>query len=428
MTEKSTVSGGWVDEIWDFFSSMKLGLALLAVVAFFAAVGTIFKGQDPSTVSRFWQALGITDVYSTAWFRLLMGLLCINLVICSIQRFQGIYNKTFRPVVPLSMAAVPNKARQEIKGDSNQLRAALETNLRGRRFRIVTEETESGWGFVALKHRWGNWGSFLTHLAFVILVIGSLISGMFGFSGVIEGWEGQTTSLQQAQVQHGKITDNYNIKVNSFTPKFLPDGERDNWYTDLSILQGSKEVARQTISVNHPLTYHGLTFYQSSWGIGLSININGTDYPLEMSEGDSSGPMQLPGSDLALALMAGQNLRTPSISYVLYKGSQQVGQGTVQSGQTVDLQNAGKLKVTGWISIMQVKKDPGVPVVWLGCAMLLAGLLLSFYWRPVTLSGVMEKEQGTRGTLIMGTVTGRISQPGMKELEGLAHSMGAGSN
>ncbi|MEM5817372.1 MAG: cytochrome c biogenesis protein ResB, partial [Desulfitobacterium hafniense] len=64
---------------------------------------------------------------------------------------------------------------------------------------------------------------------------------------------------------------------------------------------------------------------------------------------------------------------------------------------------------------LQIKADPGVGIVWLGSGLLMVGLLLSFYWRPVRIAGVLEANHETQeATLTLGAYTGKLSM-GVKE-------------
>lgn len=419
-------SSSLVDKIWNFFSSMKLGLVLLGIIAVVSGIGTVFpqEAEDPvkaEAVNKIWQTIGLTHIYSSSWFRLLLGLLCINLIVCSAQRFNGIFLRTFKPNLPNSPAAVPQKVRQVMIGQSSDLRQKIQTILRSKRYILKLDETENGWSFVGIKRRLGNWGSFLTHVAFIVLIIGALIGFLMGFKGHLMAVVGSTNPIQSIQLSKGIVTQNFNVKINSFEPRFLPDGDRENWYTDMSIIDNGKEAVRQTISTNHPLTYNGVTFYQSSWAIGITLDLNGQKYPELLYEGDSTGYFQLPGSDLSLNINVGQNLRQPTITYQLRKGYNQVQQGQVQAGQTIDLQGKGKLTLDGWVTGLQVKQDPGVPVIWLGSALLFIGLFLSFYWRPVYVSGVFENGEDKSGKLTIGISTAKsFTERAAKELEEIA--------
>lgn len=417
-------SSGWVDKIWKLFSSMKFGLTLLGIIAFTAGIGTLFPqtGDNPTkaeTINQVWQVLGLTHLYSTAWFRFLLGLLFINLVFCSVQRFHGIYIKSFKPQPLESKSFIPGKIRRELSGEPNELRETVESDLRGKRFLIIAKDNEKGWSFIALKRRWGYWGSLITHIAIAVLVVAGLIGLLAGFKGYFMGLVGTTKSVQNVNVIQGKVPGDFDIRVNSFEPRFLPNGDRENWYTDLSILEKGKEVAHQTISTNHPFTYKGISFYQSSWSVGITVGMNGQEFPVTMNEGESTGLFQLPGTDMSMSIDVGQNLRQPTVSYQVSQGFKKVQSGQVLMGQTVDVQGKVKLTVDGWITGLKVKRDPGVPLVWLGFALLVIGLLLSFYWRPLLVYGVLERAENGSGKLTLGVSSARFVSSVPKELDEL---------
>lgn len=409
-----------VEKIWDIFSSMKLGLALLGMIAFVAGIGTLFPqiDQDPekaNEVNQIWQTLGFTHVYSTVWFRLLLGLLCINLIVCSVQRFQGIYVRTFKPRPPANPSQVPQKIQEGLSGDAESLRRSVERSLKDKGYRVTVEEKEGNWSFLAVKRRWGNWGSLLTHIAFVILVLGALLGSFLGFKGYFMAGAGSTVNIQNIQLSKGSVKENFSVRINSAEDRFLPNGERDNWYTDMSIIENGQEVARKTISVNHPFTYQGVTFYQANFanGVKLTADVKGSKIPVTLRD-RRGNYFQAPGTDLYLVAAAMKNdPQKPIILYQVYKGNgaQPIQTGQLTGGQTVDIQGAYQLTLDGNAGFtgLQVKRDPGVVIIWLGCALLLGGLLLSFYWRPMVISGLLQGQGQGNGQdkLMMGAWTGK---------------------
>lgn len=80
------------------------------------------------------------------------------------------------------------------------------------------------------------------------------------------------------------------------------------------------------------------------------------------------------------------------------------------AGQTADVFDQYKLTLTGLTNAtgLEVKADPGVTVVWIGCAALLIGLMLSFYWRPLLVSGVVVQTE-KEAILTVGMMTGKMS-------------------
>ncbi|KLU66855.1 cytochrome c biogenesis protein CcsB [Desulfosporosinus acididurans] len=417
---------GAVDKIWRIFSSMKLGLVLLGVIAFFSGVGTLFPQADvdpdkAQAVGKIWQDLGFTHLYSTYWFRLILGFLCINLIVCSIQRFQGIYNRTFKLQPPKNRTNIPKKIQETWKGDSESLRNSVQKVLRSRGFKVIFEENDKQWSYIAIKRRWGNWGSFITHLSFVVLVVGAFIGSSMGFKGFLMAGVGTTVPIHSIQVSHGTVKENFDVLINSAEDRFLANGQRDNWYTDLSILENGKVMARHTISVNHPFTYQGVTFYQSSFinGVHLTADIKGQKVPVIL-EDRGGNYFQAPGTDLYLVASAiTSDPQKPSMLFEVFKGMSEnaVQSGQLDFGQTIDIQGAYKLTLDGnsGFTGLQVKQDPGVMVIWLGCALLLLGLILSFYWRSILVTGIFQAEQGNQGEITMGVSTGKVVG-GVKEV------------
>lgn len=412
-------SDEFVEKIWDIFSSMKTGLALLGIVALVSAIGTIIPQEalDPEgakTMNVLWKTLGFTNLYASVWFQLLVGLLCINLVVCSVQRFGGIYKLTFKPNPPKASGNVPTKIQAKISGQPGvALKQGLQEVLKGKGFIVISIEQDGKWSFIAQKRRWGNWGSFITHIAFIVLILGALIGSLTGFKGYFMAGEGDTVPIRSIEISKGQVKENFSVRVNSVEDRILANGERDNWYSDLSIIDAGKEVARQTISVNHPLAYKGVTFYQSSYAPGamFTVDLNGQKIPVVL-QSRGGNYFQAPGTELFLVLAAMKmDPKEPVILYQVFKGNDQqpLKMGQLTPGQSENIENTYTLtfdKASGFTGL-QVKKDPGVSIVWLGSGLLMLGLLLSFYWRPVTLTGILEKQADE--VLTLGALSGKLN-------------------
>ncbi|MCO5387716.1 cytochrome c biogenesis protein ResB [Desulfosporosinus sp.] len=427
---------GIVEYIWRVFSSMKLGLILLGLVALVSGVGTVFPqvNLDPEKakeVGQIWKTLGFTQIYSTVWFRLLMGLLCINLIVCSIQRFQGIYNRTFALKPPVSVSNVFSKIKAKLAGESEPLKISVQDVLKRNGFKVTINSGDNGWSFIAIKRRLGNWGSLISHISFVVLVIGAILGTTMGFKGYMMSSAGSTVPINSISVSKGRINQDFSVHVYSAEDRFLANGERDNWYTDMGIIENGTEVLRKTISVNHPLTYRGVTFYQSNFANGASLTVDLKDQKLPIVLQDHGGNyFQAPGTELYLIAAAiKSDPQKPIMLYQVYrgKGVQPVQTGQINAGETIDVQGEYKLTLEGNAGFtgLQVKQDPGVIVVWLGCALLLLGLFLSFYWRSMVVLGVFESGQGTDGELTMGTMAGKVTGGVQQEFDRLIHDIQA---
>ncbi len=418
MTNKSDGLG---DKLWDIFSSMKLGLILLGLVALVSGIGTLIpqqsmNPQEAEAVAEIWKTLGFTAMYSSPLFLFLLGLLCINLIVCSIQRFKGIY-KLFAAVPLQEKSYIPRKINAEITGsDGEALRQKTEGIFQKRGFQITQSESENKWSFVAQRHRMGHWGSLITHIAFVILLLGALIGSLTGFKGYMMAGEGNLVPIQEIHISQGQVKEDFIVKVNSVEDRILPNGERDNWYTDVSIIESGQEVLRETLSVNHPLTYKGITFYQANYvpGANLTVTMDGEKYPITL-QSRGGNYFNAPGTHLFL-ILAGitYDNQKPVMYYQVFDQLGEVARGPIALGESENIQDTYTMtfdKVTGFTGL-QVKSDPGLWIVWLGCGLLMLGLSLSFYWRPIRIAGILDFT--AEPVLTLGAYSGKLGM-GIKE-------------
>ena len=416
------------DRLWGTFSSMKLGLALLGLIAVVAGIGTVvpqeaMDADKAQAVGGLWKMLGFTHLYSSLWFSLLLGLLCINLIVCSTKRVRSIYIRTFKLTPPSNLARVPQKNRLVVQGELVSLRESVQEVLIQKGFRFTLSDQPDQWSFIAIKRRLGNWGSLITHLSFVVLVVGALLGSLLGFKGYFMEGAGNTIPIQEIEVSKGKVTETFSVRVNSAEDRFLANGERDNWYTDMSILEKGQEVARKTISVNHPLVYQGITFYQANFANGalFTAEMKGQKNPVVLRDRGASY-YQAPGTDLYLiASLTGSPSQKPDVQFQVFKGmgANPIQTGQIKTGETIDVQGTYKLTFEGLAGFtgLQVKKDPGVAVIWLGCGLLLGGLLLAFYWQPLVISGILLSENGKQGKLTVGALAGKTPDSAREALE-----------
>ncbi|MFM1842454.1 MAG: Cytochrome c-type biosis protein Ccs1/ResB, partial [Cyanobacteriota bacterium] len=159
----------------------------------------------------------------------------------------------------------------------------------------------------------------------------------------------------------------------------------DQFYSDLSVVDDQgQELDRQTISVNHPLRYHGVTFYQTNWGIaGVKVQINNSPIlqlpmaPLPTQNGGQLWGAYIPTkTDMSegVALLV-KDLQGTMIVY------DQKGQlaNAAREGSELEI-NGVTLKIKELVGStgLQIKADPGVPFVYAGFGLLMLGVMMSY--------------------------------------------------
>ena len=92
-------SDGIWDTLWEFFASVRLTIILLLSLAGTSIIGTLIpQNKQPMEYLqtfgefgfRLLSALDFFDMYRSWWFRLLIMLLVLNIIICSIERLASL--------------------------------------------------------------------------------------------------------------------------------------------------------------------------------------------------------------------------------------------------------------------------------------------------------------------------------------------------
>jgi cytochrome c biogenesis protein len=186
------------------------------------------------------------------------------------------------------------------------------------------------------------------------------------------------------------------VRCNSFNADYYETGAPKDYRSDLSVIRDGKEVLRQTIRVNDPLTYEGITFYQSSFGalpdnvtfeirgkndasqgtvvapVGKQVDIPGSGIRIEVA--DYREHFHLPdGSEAGTAI--GVNIFRPDAEPEGVWIYQEHPEMNSHFGYSFEVKGVKLRKYTG----LQVNKDPGVWVVWTGCIMMVVGIMMAFF-------------------------------------------------
>ena len=207
-TYKSSI----VDKIWNFFSSVKIGVSIIAAVLIASAIGTIFpqKFYVPATtpegyleyyerlygtVGKLYYELGLYDMYNSWWFKVLVGMLATSIIIASIDRVVPLY-KSLKKQRTRRHPSFMKRQRIFGEGDVQNTEESLvkaEEKLKAMRYNV---KTENG-AILAEKHRFSRWGPYINHVGLIIFISGILLRGIPGFYVDEAMWlrEGETRNI-----------------------------------------------------------------------------------------------------------------------------------------------------------------------------------------------------------------------------------------
>jgi len=454
---------GVEDAVWDFFCSLKLGISMLILMATTSIVGTVLKqgqsigeyvqerfgrlypdgfppdltqaGYDKikdgfESTYRFYDAFNFFDMYHSWWFLAIMALFAMNLICCSINRLPRVLKIVREPELAPEdkfYRNMSNSVELTATGSLSEVRDKAAQVL-AKKFAAgrVTEGPDGRVHLFAQKSVFARFGVYVTHLSILVIMVGAIIGVRFGSKGYVNILEGTSVdSVGNRDSRQGEIPLGFSVRCDKFTLDYYAGTQRPKSYrSDLVVIDGGQEVVRKSIVVNDPLNYKGFVFYQSSYGESgsasyrLRVTPRGGE-PIEV-EGKKGEHVALPGgASLAVTnYVASHQNMGPAIQMHLNTPDGQHGTPFVvfqnypgfdkKRGDAfaVDLLEYRQSFYTG----LQVARDPGVEVVWVGCTLMVLGTIIAFFLSHRRIWITLCQEGGKVKVLAGGN--GHRNQPG----------------
>lgn len=409
----TTNQSGFLSTLWDFFCSLKLTMSLLITLAITSIIGTIIPQGTPQqeyleqispAKFKLYQALGFFDLYHSWWFILLLYLLTINLIACSIKRLPHIWKIITQPVTMLDSgleSSLANLVSFKADGEPEILQAEVAAFLKAQFAEPVATESDGARYLFAQKAPWCRLSVYFVHLSVIVIFIGAIVGSLFGYKGFVNIMEGESVSRVPTR-SHKEIDPGFSVRCEKFSVALYDSGAPKEFKSILTVLENGKPVPgyeHVPVIVNDPLTYKGITFYQSSYGNAGEYRFLVTDLdgrnavPLTVSaEGSAtlpdggtmhvleSTPDIAPYSPGLSGPAANVEIHAPggaSERMVVYANHPELNRGHAREhgkGPVIHFKGEEKRMYTG----LQVAKDPGVWIVWLGCLLMVAGIFAAF--------------------------------------------------
>ena len=414
---ESTVNmkeSGFFPVVYDLFRSLKLTISLLILLAILSIIGTLITQN--ATRSEYIQRYGLGlyevlnffnlfDMYHSWWFSAILLLLVINLITCSLHRFPGVWKQISREpnsggLEDSMLKALPyvekvrNPIQPETKAEEN-IRSYLKKWFGNPRL----IETEKAITFYSEKGRFSRLGVYITHSSILIILIGGILGSLLGFKGHVEILEGETVDKIFLRIKDEEVPKPiaFSVRCDDFNITYYdlkrPEKHVKEYTSHLTILENGKEVLKKTVQVNHPLHYKGLAFYQSNYGTAHDVTLGiqwGNKKEMAIFKAPEGVTVPVPNSNIFIQVLkyASQvHNFGEGVQVVLFKPNQEPRPFWLlksfpkldeRRGDefTLTLEGITSKEYTG----LQVTKDPGVWVVWIGCGLMIFGLIVSFFF------------------------------------------------
>jgi len=396
------------DRVWDFFCSLKLTIFIMLMLAITSIIGTVLQQNAPAAeyIQEYGQAnyelfvkLQFIDMYHSWWFIGLLGLFSVNLICCSIKHFPRVWKFVTQPQLVASPGILKNSANRveyTSKEDAQQLSRRLGDLIKKEFGKITETEVDGKLYMFAQRGIYSRFGAYMTHLSILVVMAGAIIGNIWGYKAYVNVVEGTSTNQVWSRNGQTPIDLGFTVRCDNFDVSYYPNSRRPKDYnSDLVVLEDGKEILRKRIEVNDPLTYKGITFYQSSYGaagnaffkVKVTENATGKVMNLNARQGEQ---VKLPNKHSfaisgftendrqfgpAMQVTVKAPAGTASRPFVVWKNYPQfdVKRAGVFSFELVSYEEP---QFTG----LQVAKDPGVEIVWLGCFLMVFGSLTAFFF------------------------------------------------
>jgi len=426
-------------KVWQTLGAVKTGVILLILVVVVSAAGTVIL-QRPTTdgdeIQRAYapqmlhllDALGLTNVFHSWWFVVLLSLVSLSIIAASIQRFPNswrFYSRPYKSPDDSFRKALPLHVEIPIASEAQGLNVA-ERAFKKAGFKPEHIVREKSFSLFGERHRISEMAVYIVHASLLLIFFGGIVDALTGWTGFLMLSPGQAANHFELR-NGGDITLPFSVRCDGTGQENYADGTPKKWWSKLTVLENGNSVLQKEIVVNEPLVYRGARFYQASYGdTGKmeTMKLNATPVKdgtaQEITLGLASAPAQL-DADTSVRIaefIPDYVVRDGQI----YTRSNQIGSPAVHlvveskklakavnvwlppiEGFAENSNSPYKFEVTALemqhYTGLQVSHEPGQWAVWAGVILMGCGLVVVFYLVHVRVWGVPARD--ARGQLVL---------------------------
>jgi cytochrome c biogenesis protein len=274
-----------LQKYFKIFTDLKFAIFILALLAFVSSLGSFieqdenlaFYEKNYSSLTpiygfidwRFILFFDLDHLYTTWWFFVLLLFLAISLISCTITRqFPIFWNAKEYILKKKKSSFLKFNFFVRIK-NIPYLKEVILLKIQNLNF-YTFQKFQLIYGYKGLL---GRISPILVHFSLIIILSGASLGSFKNFKAQEILPKGELFHIQNI-LRIGLLTDLpfFNIRVNDFWTEYK-NNRIHQFYSNLSILDNfGTEIKEQTISVNNPLRYQNIDFYQSDWNL-LGIRI-----------------------------------------------------------------------------------------------------------------------------------------------------------
>ena len=369
------------------FVSIRFTIVTLSLIAATSVLGSVIKqgGTEeeylalyPEKIYHFIKLFGLDDIYHSPLFYFLIMLFVVNLSLCTLRRMRRLARRGGDRDIPDIKGLIDAGSGFTI---AKRLREDVVRRI-GASYRTKAVQNKD---LIFEKGSISRYGVLVIHSSILIILLGGLIGQIAGYKGFLLLRVGETKErVASRNGSKGEIPIGFRVRCKDFKVNFYPGGEPRDYVSTVEILDSTNRIVGDgRIRVNEPLSYNGVRFYQSSYGKDalFTFNVNGKKVVLGEQdvyrEGDTTFMVarfapQIHdfGPGVMVAYLEGGEPRT---TWLLEKAEKMRKREI--PGARIELEKIDEVYYTG----LEVSRDPGVPFVISGFALMLFGLYINFF-------------------------------------------------
>jgi cytochrome c biogenesis protein len=381
-------------KIFRLVADLRFSIFILLFISFFSITGTIieqdqsietYKLNYPLTNPVFgfltWDLIlkfGLDHVYQTWWFFTLIFLFGLSLISC-----------TFLQQLPSLKIA---RRCQFFRTTGQFYRLKISTILNNFSFnKILSRIQEKQYSIFQQKNiiycykgLIGRIAPILVHFSMILVLLGTIIGSLFGFKAQEIVPKTENFHIQNI-LNNGQFTviPNTSARINDFWITYTKNRTVSQFYSDISVLSNQgNEIQRRTVAVNYPLIYKGIYYYQTDWNlIGLrfqNLANEVIEYPLVNVFNNQN--------KIWLTWIATNNSLNEGIIAIIdnLEGYCSIYNETGKFLGNIELNESSQINQSIIFSEiisstgLQIKTDPGIPVIYIGFFFLMLSTLISY--------------------------------------------------
>jgi cytochrome c biogenesis protein len=381
-------------KIFRLVADLRFSIFILLLISFCSIIGTIieqdqtieiYKTNYPLTNPVFgfltWDRIlqfGFDHVYKTWWFFLMIFLFGLSLISCTfLQQFPSLkiarrcqFFRTTEQFYRLKISTILNKF------SFNKILLQIKQN----QYSIFQQKNI----IYCYKGLIGRIAPILVHLSIILILIGTIIGSLFGFKAQEVGPKTENFHIQNI-LTNGQLAfiPKTSTRINDFWITYTKKKTVSQFYSDISVLDSKgNEIYRKTASVNYPLIYNGVYYYQTDWNlVGLRFQTSDNkiiEYPLiNLTNGTSKVwltwiPNNKSLNEGMIAII--DNLEGYCSIY------NETGKflGNIELNETSKFQYPITFVEIISSTGLQIKTDPGIPIIYSGFFFLMLSTLISY--------------------------------------------------